>query len=64
MSYIYRQFTLDIRLGNEAMTSLDDVASALHSIAAKLRDGVTGGTVRDTNGNMVGGYTIKTKQGK
>jgi hypothetical protein len=52
-------FVLRIRLGNEAMASLDDVAAALRDIAAKLDMGHGGGNILDYNGNVVGTFDIK-----
>lgn len=51
-------FTLSITLGNAAMQSPADVATALHRIARVLETSegttVAGGSVIDTNGNKVG----------
>ena len=47
-------FKLSIRLGNEAMQTPEDVATALEKIAEDLRNGRTGNTMFDENGNNVG----------
>lgn len=51
-------FTLKIDLGNAAMSSPEDVAGALESVAAKVRDGRDEGGIRDLNGNTVGRWTV------
>lgn len=60
-------FKLDIQLGNEAMTSGEDIARALRSVAEKLEDygaisfGESGPVSRimDLNGNTVGNWVIR-----
>ncbi len=52
-----RQFALTIKLGNDAMRTLEDVADALESVARSLRVGTCYGQTRpihDINGNRVG----------
>lgn len=53
-------FKLEIRTGNDAMDSSDDVADALHKLADQLADhmGALDGLVRDANGNTVGEWTL------
>ena len=60
--------TVDIRLGNDAMQTGDNLADALDKIAAELRDWsgsdpITGAThpasVWDVNGSRVGAWTIQ-----
>jgi len=52
------KFTLEIELGNDAMSSPRDVSKALEEIARDLRrNGFCdegGGVIRDVNGNKVG----------
>lgn len=53
-------FSLSIELGNEAMRTNFDVASALERVALSIRgDGYANGTVRDENGNAVGTWAFK-----
>lgn len=63
------KFQLEIELGNDAMLTGGDVASALRRIADKLDvldrttagsdlEGVEEGTVRDLNGNKVGRWSV------
>lgn len=49
-------FTLEITLGNAAMKSREDLASALRKVAGELCDGSDSGRIRDVNGNTVGTY--------
>lgn len=57
------EFKLQIDLGNDAMTSADDVARALERIARQLRAGQARGVVRDVNGNVVGAYALVPGKG-
>lgn len=51
------EFALTLKLGNDAMLTLDDIADALELVASKLRQGTSGtGKIRDANGNPVGSY--------
>ena len=52
------KFTLSITLGNDAMRTPADIATALHRVARILEtsDGETRGTIRDANGNTVGSW--------
>lgn len=49
-------FRLTIVMGNDAMSTPDDVADALDRVAARLRAGSTSGSVLDANGNRVGDF--------
>jgi hypothetical protein len=53
------EFSLEIRLGNEAMQSVDDVARMLEKIAGLLRRGRVDGKIMDLNGNSVGHYGLE-----
>ncbi len=49
------RFTLDIKLGNEAMQRDEDVADALHRVANDIVNTGAGNLIiRDLNGNTVG----------
>ena len=50
------KFTLSITLGNEAMETADDIATALEMVAGRLHDCCTAGSIYDTNGNKVGQF--------
>ena len=50
----YRNFTLVIKMGNDAMQTLDDASAALFKVAAKVGAGQSEGVIRDDNGNTVG----------
>ena len=52
-------FSLKIKLGNDAMQSREDVASALRVVADKLDGGRCEGFINDANGNNVGKYNWK-----
>ena len=54
-------FVLSITMGNEGMRTLDDVARALEDAARALRDGDGYSSVRDRNGNTVGGMSGPTR---
>jgi hypothetical protein len=51
-------FTLTIEMGNAAMDTREDLASALEKVAEKLRNGRDGGSVVDENGNTVGTFEL------
>lgn len=51
-------FTLTLELGNAEMASPENVADALEELAADVREGDTSSSVRDVNGNTVGGFSI------
>lgn len=58
------EFTLTIRLGNDAMQSGEDIARALGKVSTRL-EGIAGamaeddsGRIMDTNGNAVGEWSI------
>lgn len=56
------EFVLKIKLGNEAMQSAEDVAYALRDLANRLEDSYpTDGSIVDTNGNVVGYWTLEGK---
>jgi len=50
------KFTLEIKLGNDAMQDQCDVARALAKLAGELTG--RSGTIRDDNGNRVGTWSI------
>jgi hypothetical protein len=49
-------FTLKIKLGNDAMSSSDDIIEALSEVTNKLSLGKTSGMIYDLNGNSVGEF--------
>lgn len=65
------KFTLEIKLGNAAMQTGEDVAEALEETARKIRDtyGIDyvdewaglGAFIRDANGNRVGRWSIEAE---
>lgn len=56
----WEQFTLTVKLGNEAMKTRDDVAKALRHAADALQAGLADeGAIRDDNGNRVGGWSFE-----
>ena len=57
------RFILGIDMGNEAMQTHLEVATALEAVARKLARGDTDGTIQDSNGNTVGSFHF-TKDGK
>jgi hypothetical protein len=50
--------TVQIKLGNDAMSDLEDVAQAVYGVAEALREGYWEGGVPDANGNTVGRWGI------
>ena len=58
-------FTLTIKLGNDAVQGLDDIAHLLHKVAMRLTDTGEGiGRITDYNGNVVGEWNLQeTEQG-
>lgn len=52
------KFTLTIRLGNDAMQTLEDVAEVLHTVQNGLERGDSTGRVFDYNGNAVGEWEV------
>ena len=54
-------FKLEIRLGNDAMQTHDDIANALEEVATKVHNGCTHGYVRDINGNTVGDFSVSAE---
>lgn len=61
------QFTITLKLGNDAMRTGDDVAEALHAVADRLthtgsaHDALqpgAGGPMFDANGNRVGSWDV------
>jgi len=50
------QFRVRIDLGNDAMNTREDVASALQKIIDRLNSGIEEGLVIDENGNRVGSW--------
>ena len=59
------EFELEITLGNDDMRTPADVADALERVASQLRvpciasQGESHQTLRDGNGNTVGGWTLR-----
>lgn len=54
------EFTLHIQLGNEAMSTPEDVARELHAVAEQLReDPQSDGTIVELNGNSVGSFHLE-----
>lgn len=59
-------FTLNIQLGNDAMSTREDVARALRAAAddveryALIPDGA-GAVIRDDNGNTVGAWVFEQR---
>lgn len=49
-------FRLTISMGNDAMRTPADVATALERVAARLRAGATSGIIQDVNGAKVGDF--------
>lgn len=59
MPILSSKFNLTIKLGNDAMSTKDDIARALRDLAGKLdRTDSDSGRVRDDNGNTVGSWEI------
>ena len=52
-------FKATIRLGNAAMLTCDDLAAALHEMAAAVSSGAPDGKVHDANGNLVGEWRAR-----
>lgn len=56
---MFKWFELEIELGNDAMQSGPDVATALREVAAKIENDLEArGMIRDRNGNSVGEYGV------
>jgi len=59
------EFTLKIKLGNDAMQTLDDIIESLRQSRESLADGYMPlgkrdrDTLRDGNGNFVGQWEVK-----
>ena len=51
-------FTLAITLGNDAMKTRTDINRALREVIAQNKRGVSGGIIRDVNGNTVGEWQV------
>lgn len=51
-----KKFNVEIEMGNDAMLTREDVASALGRVAEALRAGRGLGPILDENGNKVGTY--------
>lgn len=52
-------FRLAIELGNEAMSTPEDIVSALEDVAQEIGFGRLEGSIRDGNGNTVGTWDYK-----
>lgn len=53
------RFTLNINIGNAAMTDPYDIAQALRRTAERVEHGYTEGPISDVNGNTVGEFTTE-----
>lgn len=53
-----QKFTVEIRLGNDAMQTDADLADALSSVIDRLDRGTTSGSIKDVNGNTVGRFGV------
>jgi hypothetical protein len=58
-----RRFVVQIEMGNMAMQTSEDIASALEETARKLRTGKLSGSIIDGNGNTVGDYCARNGRG-
>lgn len=65
------KFTLEIKIGNDAMLDYDDLSQVLIGMARKMdfryREGLdivsgANSTVRDSNGNRVGHWSIEDSE--
>ncbi|MEK6794089.1 MAG: hypothetical protein AABZ39_04890 [Spirochaetota bacterium] len=56
------KFTLEINLGNAAMSNRWDIAEAVEKVAPKLRRGDISGKIMDENGNSVGKFMIEADE--
>lgn len=54
----YDKFMLSMVMGNDAMQTADDIADRLIVVAQAIRSGNMPGTIRDINGNTIGGYGV------
>ena len=55
-----KRFKLEIRLGNDAMQTVSDIAEALERVAVgNIHNGQNTGRIFDDNGNTVGTWSIK-----
>lgn len=52
-------FVLTIDLGNDAMRTEGDLATAVRDVSSALAYGIADGTVKDRNGNTVGSYEVQ-----
>lgn len=52
------KFTLTVKMGNDAMQTLEDVAEVLHTVQNGLERGESAGRVFDYNGNAVGNWEV------
>ena len=57
------KFEIEIRGGNEAMRTTEDVAQALRQVAEKIAQGTLAGNVLDENGNTCGHFRF-VKEGE
>lgn len=53
------EFTLQIRMGNDAMQTARDASDALIEVSEDILNGRTEGRIRDLNGNTVGEWEFK-----
>ena len=55
-----KKFKLEIKLGNDAMQTVSDIAEALKRVAVgNIHNGQNTGRIFDDNGNTVGTWSIK-----
>lgn len=52
-------FKVELQLGNDAMSTSEDVIQALKMVIKELEIGSGGGKVLDDNGNTVGHFTFE-----
>lgn len=58
----HNRFNVEIRLGNDAMQTNEDVATALVEITSQMQQGKHYGSVFDANGNIVGNWGISPRR--
>lgn len=50
------KFKIEIKMGNSAMQTSDDIINALKQVIEKMENGSGGGIIQDENGNNVGTF--------
>jgi len=53
-----KEFRVNIKLGNEAASTNEDIVNMLQQVIKKLNSGLDVGTIVDINGNYVGKFEI------